>query len=107
VLIHDPAASGHLYRIAQEAISNAVKHGKAEKICVELETVDDGTVLRVKDDGVGLPDLLPKTAGMGLRIMDHRARIIGATFEAGRGDSGGTVISCVLHHKNADRKAGA
>jgi signal transduction histidine kinase len=105
VLIHDPATSGHLYRIAQEAISNAVKHGKARKIWVQLEAMDDGIALRVKDDGEGLPDSLPVTTGMGLRIMDHRARMIGATFEARRDDAGGTVISCVLHHKGFERKA--
>ena len=88
VLIRDTATSGHLYRIAQEAISNAVKHGKAKNINVQLEALDNGIALRVKDDGIGLPDPLPKTAGIGLRIMAHRASIIGATFQARRDDSG-------------------
>lgn len=99
VLIRDIPTSGHLYRITQEAISNAVKHGKARNICVQLESLDDGVALRVKDDGIGLPDSLPKTAGMGLRIMAHRANIIGATFQAVREITGGTIISCVIRHK--------
>lgn len=99
VLIRDPATSGHLYRIAQEAISNAVKHGKAKNISVELETLDDGIALRVKDDGAGLPDPLPKTAGMGLRIMAHRASMIGATFHARRDESGGTLVLCEMRQK--------
>jgi signal transduction histidine kinase len=104
VLIRDTVASAHLYRIAQEAISNAVKHGKARTITILLETLDDGISLTIKDDGAGLPDALPQTAGMGLRIMAHRASIIGATFQARRGDSGGTIVSCVLRHKQDSNK---
>ncbi|MFI5166329.1 MAG: sensor histidine kinase [Thermoanaerobaculales bacterium] len=96
VLIHDPAASGHMYRIAQEAISNAIKHGRAKTVTVHLEPLEDGLELRITDDGVGLPDALPDSAGMGLRIMAHRAGIIGATFVARRNDFGGTTIACAL-----------
>lgn len=96
VLIRDTTSSRHLYRIAQEAISNAVKHGKAKNISVQLETLDEGIALRVKDDGIGLPDPLPKTAGMGLRIMAHRTSMIGGTFSAKGEDGGGTVVSCIL-----------
>ena len=100
VLIRDAATSGHLYRIAQEAISNAVKHGKGKNISIQLEALDDGIAMRVKDDGLGLPDSLPRNAGMGLRIMAHRASMIGAIFSAKRDDTGGTVVSCVLKQKN-------
>jgi signal transduction histidine kinase len=99
VLIHDAAVSGHLYRIAQESISNAVKHGKARNISVCLETIDDGISLRVKDDGIGLPDSPPKNAGMGLRIMAHRASMIGATFNVRREHSGGTAVLCTVPQK--------
>lgn len=101
VLIRDTAVSGHLYRIAQEAVTNAVKHGKAKNISVQLETLDDGPALRVKDDGVGLPNPLPKTGGMGLRIMAHRASMIGATFKAERDDPSGTIVSCLLRQQNS------
>lgn len=101
VLIRDTATSGHLYRIAQEAVSNAVKHGRAKNISVQLETLDDGIALRVKDDGIGLPDELPKSAGMGLRIMAHRASMIGGEFLAKREDYGGTVVSCVVRYKKS------
>jgi signal transduction histidine kinase len=100
VLIRDAAVSGHLYRITQESISNAVKHGKAKNISVCLETMDDGVSLRVVDDGIGLPDLPPKNAGMGLRIMAHRAGMIGAIFSVRRQDSGGTLVTCVLRQSN-------
>ena len=104
VLIHDAATSGHLYRIAQEAISNAVKHGKAKNIVISLETLADGVSLQVKDDGGGLPDLLPQNKGMGLRIMAHRARMVGGQFQARRDGPSGTVVSCVLRQKNTSEK---
>jgi signal transduction histidine kinase len=96
VLIREPMVSGHLYRIAQEAVSNAIKHGKARNVVIQLEGLEDGTALMVKDDGTGLPDTPPKTAGMGLRIMAHRAGMIGAKFKARRDEAGGTLVSCIL-----------
>jgi signal transduction histidine kinase len=96
VLIRDTATSGHLYRIAQEAVRNAVKHGKAREIVVQLEAQDNGIALLVKDDGIGLPQPPPRTAGMGLRIMAHRAGMIGASFEARPDSAGGTIVCCLL-----------
>jgi signal transduction histidine kinase len=104
VLIHDAATSGHLYRIAQEAVSNAIKHGKASEVVIRLEAFEDGIVLEVRDNGVGLPESPPTTAGMGLRIMAHRADMIGATFRAQRGASGGTTVSCVLRQDGQTAK---
>ena len=80
----DPAVATHLYRIAQEAITNAIRHGRASRVDVVLarERESDGLMLTIQDDGVGLP--LPTQRGrdgMGLRIMAHRARMIGATLE--------------------------
>ena len=105
VLIRETATSGHLYRITQESLSNAVKHGKAKNIIVQLETLDDGIVLRVKDDGSGLPDNRVHNEGMGLRIMAHRASMIGGTFEAKRDPAGGTIISCMLGQQQLSVKA--
>jgi len=96
VLVHDPATSGHLYRIAQEAISNAVRHGKARHVTIRMEPVEAGIELAVSDDGIGLPEPLPVNAGMGMRIMAHRSGIIGAMFEARRNDAGGTTIVCTV-----------
>jgi len=105
VLIRDPAVSGHLYRITQESVSNAVKHGKAKNITVQLETLDDGIALRVKDDGSGLPDARARNEGMGLQIMAHRASMIGGNFEAKRDPAGGTIISCVVGQEQLSAKA--
>lgn len=104
VLIADAGTSVHMYRIAQEAISNAIKHGKARNIIVQLEAIDEGIALQVRDDGAGLPEPLPEKRGMGFRIMAHRASMIGATFTAQRGDSGGTIVACLLNHRENSRK---
>jgi signal transduction histidine kinase len=104
VLFRDTATAGHLYRIAQEAVSNAVRHGKAKNISIQLEAIEDGVALRIKDDGVGLPDSPSNSGGLGLRIMAHRATMIGATFEAVRDDSRGTIVSCVLRYKQNSAK---
>jgi signal transduction histidine kinase len=105
VLIHAAAISGHLYRIAQEAVSNAIKHGKARNVIIQLEALENGIALTVKDDGVGLPDMLPRNAGMGLRIMAHRASMISAAFRARRDPLAGTVVSCVLRSQDNSKKA--
>lgn len=97
VLIHDERAAEHLYRIAQEAVGNAIKHGKANNIAIQLSTVDEGYLLRIQDDGVGLPDPLPANGGMGLRIMTNRSHVIGASFSARASEEdGGTVVICLM-----------
>ena len=97
VLLEDNAVSTHLYRIAQEAFSNAVRHGKPERIVARLAIVDDELILEVSDDGIGIPDTLPKEKGVGLRTMKHRASVIRGKLSVKRGEKGGTVVSCRLH----------
>jgi signal transduction histidine kinase len=96
VMIHDTGTAMHLYRIAQEAVSNAIKHGKAKHIVIGLNHQEDVVALTVDDDGVGLPKPVPKTEGMGLRIMAYRARMIHGSFEVKGNDGGGTTVRCVL-----------
>jgi signal transduction histidine kinase len=80
VLIENPSTAAHLYRIAQEAVSNAIRHGHATEVEVALEESDAGIRLRVSDNGVGMPDTLPSHEGMGLRTMADRAGSIGGQF---------------------------
>jgi PAS domain S-box-containing protein len=94
----DPTVSVHLYRIAQEAVSNAVKHGHATLVRIALAAGEDQLRLRVQDNGTGFPETLPEDRGMGVRIMHYRARIIGATLDIRRGAEGGTVLTCTLTH---------
>jgi signal transduction histidine kinase len=94
VEIREPGVATHLYRIAQEAVTNAVKHSDAKAIVVRLETGDGALTLTVTDDGVGMSPKLP--GGMGLRTMAYRASVIGATFTVERHLSRGTRVTCKL-----------
>lgn len=94
VTVADHAAATHLFRIAQEAVSNAVKHGKARHISLRLTRHRDRLKLVVSDDGVGLPEPLPRGQGMGLRIMESRAAMIGGTLVAENDPSGGARVLC-------------
>jgi signal transduction histidine kinase len=96
VLVHDPAVATNLYRIAQESVSNAIKHGRAKQIVISLENAESGLKLTIADDGSGLPDPLPENQGMGLRIMANRAGMIGAVFGSARSAYGGAEISCLM-----------
>jgi signal transduction histidine kinase len=96
VLVHDAAVATHLYRIAQEAVSNAIRHGKARRIGINLSQRGNLLTLSIEDDGAGLPDNWQKTQGLGTRIMAHRAGMIGATFILEPNPTGGTLVRCTL-----------
>ena len=96
VLLYDTSAVTHLYRIAQEAVTNAVRHGKARHINICLDSEDKETVLTVTDDGTGLPANAQNNQGMGLRIMAYRASMIGAAFNIERLPMRGTRVTCTL-----------
>ncbi len=93
VLIDDSAVSTHLFRIAQEAVSNAIKHGRARRVNIAL-FLDEGEVtLEIGDDGCGFRKPEPEEKGMGLHIMQHRATMIGANLTIEKRPPG-TVVSC-------------
>jgi signal transduction histidine kinase len=96
VLVHNNAVATHLCRIAQEAIHNAIRHGKAKFIVIHLFSQDGRIVLGVKDDGIGFPDKPPKHHGMGLRIMQYRAGMVGGSLVVQRDPEGGTSVVCTL-----------
>jgi PAS domain S-box-containing protein len=89
----DVATATHLYRIAQEALNNALKHSAAKHITLELQEAGDGIELQVIDDGQGVNATSGPGSGMGLHIMDYRARLIGGSFQFHRGAQGARV-SC-------------
>ncbi len=90
------AIAAHLYYIVLEAVGNAIKHGKAKNIVITLEPLGDRYSLRVKDDGLGFSQNDGKPAGMGIRIMQHRARVIGASLTVQSRAGSGTDITCVF-----------
>jgi len=94
VLIENPSTAANLYRIAQEAVSNAVRHGRATDVEIALEETDAGIRLRVSDNGVGVPDPLPAHGGLGLRTMADRAGSIGGHFSIHPGMLGGAEVVC-------------
>ncbi|HWQ93810.1 MAG TPA: PAS domain S-box protein, partial [Clostridia bacterium] len=96
VLIHDNPTAIHLYRIAQESVQNAIRHGKATNVVIGLSASDHAVRLCVKDNGQGFPDRLPEARGMGLEIMRYRARTIGGQLSHKPNARKGTVVSCVL-----------
>ncbi len=103
----------HLFRIAQEAVSNAVRHGRADRLAIALAVGAEHLRLRVEDNGQGFPDpfytdpeALPPDAaapvrpgdnrGMGVRIMHYRARVLGGRLDIRPGAERGTVVTCTV-----------
>jgi len=94
VLMNDDVSALHLYRIAQEAVTNAVKHGRARHIAIRLTSTDQQHTMTVIDDGQGLSEGVAGYPGMGLQIMHYRARSIGGVLEVGPAPGGGVRVVC-------------
>lgn len=92
--VEDSIKATHLYHIAQEACTNALKHSRAGKVKVLLQSTDHAIILQVKDDGIGLPAQAGE--GLGMRIMHNRAKVIGAELTIERMQPRGTVVTCTL-----------
>ena len=94
-LLVDESTAAHLYLIAQEAINNAIKHGHARSVVVKLRTTRHLAYLSITDDGVGVPDDAARGTGMGLKIMEYRAAMIGGAMRIRRVPNGGTSLRCI------------
>ena len=92
--VHDPTQAGHLYYIANEAITNAVKHAAPTSIRVELRQEGDCGLLRILNDGKSLAADYDKGRGMGVQNMAYRARTIGGQLQIGPAPEGGTQVTC-------------
>ncbi len=90
----DGAAATHLYRIAQEAVNNALRHGKPGQIVLSLSGAGDRAALTIEDDGAGLPDDWQSSRGLGTRIMAHRANLLGGALSIEPNPTGGTWVRC-------------
>lgn len=101
VLNRDNVVSVHLYRIAQEALANAVNHGEAKRVEIRLRQSERRLALAISDDGVGIPPGTCAGSGMGLRVMQYRANVIGGTLTVARNRHGGTSVICVIKNCNA------
>ena len=85
-----------LYKIAQEALTNAIKHGKAKQVRIGLGHSGDTLVLTVRNDGAPFPSAVGRSAGMGLRIMNYRAHIINGSVTVEPSQPDGTVVTCLV-----------
>src|SRR5947208_1318580 len=98
--VRDSVVATQLYRIAQEAATNAAKHAAAEQIDIRVTMDGSELTLAIEDDGIGFPDELSDSDGLGLRLMRHGAALIGATLSVQRNGRSGTVASCKLRISN-------
>jgi two-component system CheB/CheR fusion protein len=96
VLIAEKSVSTHLFRIAQEAVTNAVRHGRAKVVEIRLEDSPRHVALSIVDDGGGFSRKRAKSGGMGLRIMNYRAAMMGGTLTIQPNRSRGMTVSCTI-----------
>jgi signal transduction histidine kinase len=92
--VGDDGLATHLYRIAQEALHNAVRHGAPRSIEVRLDQENREIILSVYDDGIGIQPTATPTSGVGIHFMRYRAGIIGGRLTIERAAQGGTLIRC-------------
>lgn len=100
----DHGKATHLFRIAQEAVSNSIRHGHARRIIIELSSAQGGNLIRIEDDGVGIGGAASTREGMGMRSMKYRANVIGATIEIGPAPQRGTVVTCRFPGRSEARR---
>ncbi len=96
IRIHNHDMATHLYRIAQEGINNAVKHGAAQEIVVTLSKNEEDLILSVEDNGTGVLPSTQSAEGIGLHIMKYRARMINALLRFESNVPHGTKLLCIL-----------
>jgi signal transduction histidine kinase len=96
VLVRDPVVAGHLYRIAQEAVNNAVKHAKAKHVTLRLSATPEALTLEIADDGTGLSRTRSSQRGLGLGVMQHRTSAIGGELTLTSKRNEGVVIRCTV-----------
>lgn len=94
VEVHAPASANHFYRIAQEAVQNALRHGNPQHVTVRLMRGGETVTLEVQDDGAGLPDEPGRTGGIGMSTMRYRADAMKGRLEFARPPEGGTLLRC-------------
>ena len=94
LIIKNRSLANHLFRLAQEAVNNAVKHGRAREIRIRLYRKKELTVLSILDDGTGFDAAQQSASGLGIRIMQYRAKKIGATLNIQAASNGGTEVLC-------------
>src|SRR5580704_14736281 len=94
--IHDATVATHLYRIAQEAVNNAIRHGKAKNIVIRLSGKSGIGTLSIQDDGEGFPKQPASAPGVGLNIMNYRADMVGGSLKVQPNQDHGITVTCAF-----------
>jgi PAS domain S-box-containing protein len=99
----DEATALHLYRIAQEAMNNAIRHGHATSIDFTFRSTPAGGMLSIRDNGIGIEGSTRNGEGIGIQVMNYRAKMIGATLQVTQNDGGGTLVCCAWPRRRSNR----
>jgi PAS domain S-box-containing protein len=95
----DDGAATHLYRIAQEAFTNAIRHGRVTQVTIELATAENTLTLSIEDNGRGFDERNATSNGMGMKLMRYRAQMLGGDVSIANTKTGGVVVRCTCPHR--------
>jgi signal transduction histidine kinase len=97
--VGDATTARHLYRIVQEAVSNALRHARPRNIWLTIQDTTEGLCVSVRDDGSGVEELANGGPGMGIPTMCYRAGMVGGVLQIRPALGGGTLVACTLPRK--------
>jgi len=97
----EDSAATHLYRIAQEAFTNAIRHGRVTQVTIELATAEGTLTLSVQDNGRGFDERNASNNGMGMKLMRYRAQMLGGDVTIANNPGGGVIVRCSCPHRPA------
>jgi signal transduction histidine kinase len=100
--VDDAVTATHLFLIGQEAVNNALRHGRAQSICLTLHGDRRALTLTIADDGVGIPVPLNEQKGLGIRLMRYRAGLVGGTLTIEPAAKGGSRVTCIVARQLRD-----
>jgi PAS domain S-box-containing protein len=95
----DDGAATHLYRIAQEAFTNAIRHGRVTQVTIDLATAEGTLTLNVQDNGRGFDERNASNNGMGMKLMRYRAQMLGGDVTIANNKGGGVIVRCTCPHR--------
>ena len=107
VQLGDLTVQTHLFRIAQETVANAIKHGKASRIDIRLRETGDQIILGIRDNEACFPNAVAERKGLGLRIMQYRAEVVGGVLTIRKGLQDGAAVICSIPKRSAAQITGS
>ena len=99
---HDPETTLHLLRIAQEAVTNAIKHAMSQQIWIRLAMRNAVLIMTIENDGKNMKENIDPQNSLGLRLMNYRTKMMGASLEIGPRVAGGTIVRCLLPMRGSE-----